>query len=833
MDNINEGYVFGLDIGTRSIVGTVGYRVGVDRFVVVAQEAVEHSTRAVIDGQVHDIKTVSRTIVEVKTALEKRLQQSLGEVSIAAAGRVLKTRTVHVEMEFPEETKVNRDHIRSMEMSGVEKAYEEIREDTDHKDKKFFCVGYSPARYYLNGYQMDMLEQHPAKSIAIDLIATFLPDEVVEGLYAAVENAGLHVASLTLEPIAAINVAIPEKFRLLNIALVDVGAGTSDLSIVKDGSVIAYGMIPLAGDEVTEAIAKEYLTDFETAEMIKRKTSQRKIANFKNIFGDALRATREEVSAITEPTVDHITKKIAERILELNGGKTVSAVFIVGGGGLQDGFTKKLADYLELPEKRVAIRGADVLTNIDFPGWDEVRKDSMMVTPIGICLSAYEQSNNFIHVTVNEQPVKLYDNGKVTVLDACLTSGFKKENLFPVKGDSLYYYVNGEKREVKGESGEVVTVRKNHKEVSLNDPVLENDNIVLRPSTKGEKGSITLGQIAECREELTLKLFGKDIIVPKRVEVNGVPETSMYSVKDDDDIQVFDFHTLSFLYEFAGLDRVDRVLLNGREAGLNARVCDKDVVEELPVQVMKESYAKAAEPAEPAEEKPVREAAASVLGEAAPVRGAEASASGEAAPVRSAEASTSGGTASAGEAVVSRANAAKADDEAAEKQAAKPDDRPKKITSLEEAMAEDPLLKPLKPLPEWMEDIPFDTAKLGSDGRIIPGTNDIKNGITYSQPSESAFKGADQAILDRIDGIKPAAEPPKPVGLPTHITVNGEQVTIPAKSKHAIFVDVFDVYPFDMSKVGGKRLVTRINGQDKNFTDPLREGDAVEIYWEK
>ncbi|MBQ7199821.1 MAG: rod shape-determining protein, partial [Eubacterium sp.] len=603
MDNNYEGYVFGLDIGTRSIVGTVGYRVGVDRFVVVAQESVEHSTRAVIDGQIHDIKTVSRTIVEVKTALEKKLQQSLSEVSIAAAGRVLKTRTVHVEMDFPEETKVNRDHIRSMEMSGVEKAYEEIREDTDHKDKKFFCVGYSPARYYLNGYQMDMLEQHPAKSIAIDLIATFLPDEVVEGLYAAVENAGLHVASLTLEPIAAINVAIPEKFRLLNIALVDVGAGTSDLSIVKDGTVIAYGMIPLAGDEVTEAIAKEYLTDFETAETIKRKTAQRKIANFKNIFGDTLRTTREEVVAITESTVDHITKKIADRIIELNGGKSVSAVFIVGGGGLQEGFTEKLADYLDLPLKRVAIRGADVLSNIDFPG-DDVRKDSMMVTPIGICLSAYEQSNNFIHVTVNEQPVKLYDNGKVTVLDACLTSGFKKENLFPVKGESLYYTVNGEKREVKGGSGEVVTVRKNHKEVSLNDPVLENDNIVLRPSTKGEKGSITLGQIAECREEITLKLFGKDIIIPKRVEVNGVPETSMYSVKDDDDIQVFDFHTVSFLLEFAGLDRVDRVLLNGREAGLNARVCDKDVVEELPLQAMNESYAKTAEPEKPVHEEP-------------------------------------------------------------------------------------------------------------------------------------------------------------------------------------------------------------------------------------
>ena len=59
MNNSREDYVFGLDIGTRSIVGTVGYRIGTDRFVVVAQKSLEHTTRAVIDGQIHDIATVA------------------------------------------------------------------------------------------------------------------------------------------------------------------------------------------------------------------------------------------------------------------------------------------------------------------------------------------------------------------------------------------------------------------------------------------------------------------------------------------------------------------------------------------------------------------------------------------------------------------------------------------------------------------------------------------------------------------------------------------------------------------------------------------------------
>ena len=284
-----EDYVFGLDIGTRSIVGTLGYRVGTDRFVVVAQVSIEHKTRAVIDGQIHDIPTVTKTIAEVKARLESATGETLTDVSIAAAGRVLKTKTIYVEYEMPSETRVTKEHMYSLDNIAVERAYEEVRKEGDHKDKRFYCVGYSPVKYYLNGYPMEMIEQHMASSIGVEMITTFLPDEVVEGLYSAVEDAGLRVASLTLEPIAAINLAIPDRFRLLNIALIDVGAGTSDISIVKDGSIIAFGMIPLAGDEITEAIAKKYLVDFETAEQIKKTTAKNKASAFKNIMGESYR----------------------------------------------------------------------------------------------------------------------------------------------------------------------------------------------------------------------------------------------------------------------------------------------------------------------------------------------------------------------------------------------------------------------------------------------------------------------------------------------------------------------------------------------------------------
>ena len=293
--------VFGLDIGTRSIVGTVGYLNG-GKFHVLAQRSKEHETRAMLDGQIHDIGKVGETISQVKEQLEADLGRELTEVCIAAAGRVLRTVTTYVENSFESDREITQEDVYSLCTMGVEKAYEEFQNSNTDTDMKFYCVGYTAMRYYMNGYQMGNLEGHKAKNIAVDLIATFLPDDVVDGLYKAVELAGLHVANLTLEPIAAIQVAIPEKFRMLNMALVDVGAGTSDISITKEGTITAYGMIPVAGDSLTDILVQHCLVEFEVAEQIKRKCRTQETIEYEDIMG--LPQTQSQRSAGTAGSGD-------------------------------------------------------------------------------------------------------------------------------------------------------------------------------------------------------------------------------------------------------------------------------------------------------------------------------------------------------------------------------------------------------------------------------------------------------------------------------------------------------------------------------------------------
>ena len=267
---MKEKLVFGLDIGTRSVVGTVGYKKN-DKFYVVAQRIKEHDTRAMLDGQIHDIQKVGDTIRYIKSELEDVVGEKLEGVCIAAAGRMLYTVNTHVEAVL-DNKEVTQEDIYNLVSSGVEKAYEEFLASNNNNDDdvKFYCVGHSVIRYFLNGNQISNLEGHNARNIGLDLIATFLPDEVVDSLYKSVEVAGLRVDNLTLEPIAAIGLAIPERFRMLNLALIDVGAGTSDISITNDGCILAFGMIPMAGDALTEDIAKACLVDFAEAEKIKK-----------------------------------------------------------------------------------------------------------------------------------------------------------------------------------------------------------------------------------------------------------------------------------------------------------------------------------------------------------------------------------------------------------------------------------------------------------------------------------------------------------------------------------------------------------------------------------
>lgn len=746
---LEQQLVFGLDIGTRNVVGTVGYKDG-NQFIVVAQYVKQHETRSMLDGQIHDIGRVGKTIEAVKKQLEEQTGVTLSEVCIAAAGRVLKTVTTSVAFEYEEESVVTGEDIHTLDLLGIEHAQEILKEKNDTK-YKFYCVGYSVVKYYLNDEVFSNLEGHKATMISEDVIVTFLPEDVVDGLYAAVGMAGLSVANLTLEPIAAINVAIPENYRLLNIGLVDVGAGTSDISITKDGSIVAYGMIPFAGDEITELIVQNYLVDFKTAEHIKLASGMDSQVTYEDIMSITHTIPSEDVWKLTEPVVDKITTDVADKIKELNGDQPVSATFVVGGGGKIHGFTEMLAEKLGLPSERVALRGEEVLQEVVFEQ-EDIKKDPLLVTPIGICLNYYDQRNNFIMVRFNGERIRLYDNNKLTIVDAALQAGFPNDELFPKRGKEINFTVNGVARIARGEAGESAIVTMNDKIVSINTPLEPNSEIVIEPSTCGEDAHCTIENLGEYTQStIIFQVNDKKIRCPKFVEVNGSLEPPNYQIQENDVIETRSFYTVGQVAEFMDveLDPDKEIFVNNRLADRNTLVYENFTIEWSVLSF----------------------ASASATGKK--IEYVEDDKEDVAIPFS------------------------------------------KSIRSYEQNLEEEQGTEH-----GWDEEENLSQEQSESEEQDLAQEENWNTGDSATNPDDLAEETTNVVENETPQGVK------------LSVWINNEPFEMSGKKEY-IFVDIFNFYPFDLTASRGRAIVTKINGQNAQFAEPLNEGDRIEIYWKE
>ena len=339
--------LFALDIGTRSVVGIILEKSD-KSYKIIDILSQEHSERAMLDGQIHDVTAVAKVISQIKNKLEEK-HGPLKKVSVAAAGRALKTEKATASIEIKGKPIIKHEDILHLEYSAVQEAQNTVAEkNTLHST--YYCVGYSILYYRLDGQEIGNLIDQSGNAASVEIIATFLPKVVVESLLAALKRANLEMQALTLEPIAAINVLIPPTMRRLNVALVDIGAGTSDIALTDSGTIIAYGMVPIAGDEITEAISDFLLLDFPLAEAAKRKLINQDMITVTDILGFEIEMSKKEIVNHITPALERLAEAISQEILELNNGKSPKAVMLVGGGSQTPLLINLISKYLHLPE---------------------------------------------------------------------------------------------------------------------------------------------------------------------------------------------------------------------------------------------------------------------------------------------------------------------------------------------------------------------------------------------------------------------------------------------------------------------------------------------------
>ena len=584
--------IFALDIGTRSVIGIVAEREA-NGLHIVASERQEHKTRAMLDGQIHDVPQVAAIIESVKKELVKQTG-TLKSAAVAAAGRALYTMTAEADMEI--NGLITTEQERALDFAGVQAAQAKLATSKTIDDPtKYYCVGYSTIKYDLDGTQLKTLVGQRGRVATATVIATFLPRQVIDSMHSALQASKLDMRALTLEPIAAINVLIPPTMRHLNLVLVDIGAGTSDVAITKNGSVIAYGMVPQAGDEITEAISQRFLLDFNVAEKLKRDASDGKSAKFSDILGMEYELSAKEILDPVMPNIQNLAEAIAGQIMELNGSDSPQAVILVGGGALTPNLAKFVGDILGLPAGRVAVRHPEKIDGIlEIPA--ELKKPDA-VTPLGILNIAAQNSLHFLRVFVNDEEYSLFNFRELTISDALLNAGIQLKKLNGRPGLGAMLTINGENKFIPGTMGTLAQLKIDGRPASLDTAIHENDHIEVVPGTNGTQPEITIGDVLDIPPSYKVYINGEEKSIDAQFTINDQPAQPGQLLKDGDIIVSRDtrllgdvLNTLNYppmgrkvKYTVNGKDSqytmTPEIMLNDNPATLSTEVHENDYIE--------------------------------------------------------------------------------------------------------------------------------------------------------------------------------------------------------------------------------------------------------------
>ncbi|MGM9571106.1 MAG: cell division protein FtsA [bacterium] len=553
-----DEFIFALDIGTRSIIGIIAKQEGKE-LVIIDSQMIPHPDRNMFDGQIHDIEGVVAVVKEVKRILEERNDLKLTKVGIAAAGRSLKTQQLTVNRTIDSTIEIDRALVNNLEMEAIQTAQSML--DEEEKKNTYYCVGYTVINYYLNNSAISSLIGHKGEEIAVNLIATFLPHIVVDSLYTVMHRVGLEIINLTLEPIAAINIAIPPKARLLNLAMVDIGAGTSDIAITKEGTITSYAMTTTAGDKITEMIAQNYLLDFDQAEELKLKLCNGGKQTFSDIVGIDYELETEEILDSISPILETMADQIAENIMLCNQ-KAPSAVFLVGGSSQIPRLPDILSTKLSLPKERVVVKGSEIMKNLQ--GLPDFLKGPDAITPLGIVMvTLNHDKENFFQITVNDQRLKMFNSKQLFISDALILLGYEAKKLLPKRGPGLNFILNGKSSVIPGLYGEAGKIFLNGELSSVEAKIKEDDVITLEEATSGTSPTVFIKDILP--ESKTFWVENQGYPSPYDIRCNNQKAILTNQLKENDAISWKEINTVQDLLEYLGYAATERSLyLDGK-----------------------------------------------------------------------------------------------------------------------------------------------------------------------------------------------------------------------------------------------------------------------------
>jgi cell division protein FtsA len=192
---------------------------------------------------------------------------------------------------------------------------------------------------------------------------------IVTGAVSSAQNiikcankAGLNVAEICLEPIASAEAVLSSDEKELGVVLVDIGGGTSDIAIFKDGAIVHTGVLAIGGNHLTNDISVGLRTPMNEAEAIKIKygcamaslVSPDDTVEVPGVGGRKARVvSRRLLAEIIEPRVEEIFSLIHREVMKSGFQNALAGGYVITGGStLLEGMPELAEMIFEMPVKR-------------------------------------------------------------------------------------------------------------------------------------------------------------------------------------------------------------------------------------------------------------------------------------------------------------------------------------------------------------------------------------------------------------------------------------------------------------------------------------------------
>ena len=210
----------------------------------------------------------------------------------------------------------------------------------------------------------------------------------VQNVVRSVNRAGLTVQDIVLEPLASAAAVLSSDEKELGVVLVDLGGGTTDVALYREGAIWHTAILPLGGDHISNDIAVGLRTSSADAEGLKRRygcaltslVSAEETVDVPSVGGrKARQLSRQILSEIIQPRVEEIFTLVARDLARAGFRDAATAgVVVTGGTSLLEGVAEVAERVFDLPVRR----GAP-----DVGGeWGEMVKSPIYATGVGLAL---------------------------------------------------------------------------------------------------------------------------------------------------------------------------------------------------------------------------------------------------------------------------------------------------------------------------------------------------------------------------------------------------------------------------------------------------------------